>query len=180
MRWDRLFDDLEALADAERARERDGEVADRTRHERGQHDLQARMLANLGNDDVSLRLHAGIVTGRLVDVGPDWALVGSRGHSVVIALRAIRALTGLARGARIPTVVARSFTLNGVLRGVSRDRSGVEVVDLEGRSLTGTVESVGADHVEMVLHAADVPRRQEHLAGRVVVPLWSLGTVRRL
>ncbi|GAB3080747.1 hypothetical protein GCM10027053_51390 [Intrasporangium mesophilum] len=180
MRWDRLFDDLEAVAAAERSRERDGEVADRTRRERGQLDLQSRMLANLGNDAVSCRLHAGSVSGRLVDVGPDWALLESRGRSVVVALAAVRALTGLASGARIPTVVARSFSLAVVLRGVSRDRSRVEVVDLEGRSLVGTIDSVGADHIELVIHAADVPRRHEHLAGRVVVPLWSLGSVRRL
>jgi hypothetical protein len=180
MRWDRLFDDLEAIAAGERSRERDGEVADRTRRERGQLDLQSRMLANVGNDAVSCRLRAGSVSGRVVDVGPDWALVDARGHSVVVALAAVRAVMGLARGARIPTIVARSFSLAAVLRGVSRDRSRVEVVDLDGGSLIGTIESVGSDHIELVLHAADVPRRHEHLAGRVVVPLWSLGSVRRL
>jgi hypothetical protein len=180
LRWDRLFDDLEALSAGERGRQRASEVADRTRRERALLGLQARLLAHLGSDGVAFRLPAGDISGRLADVGPDWALLEVPGHSVVVALAAVRGVTGLASGACRPSVVARSITIGAVLRGTSRDRSRVEVVDVDGTALTGTIESVGSDHLEIVLHAADVPRRQQHLAGRVLVPLWSLATVRRL
>ena len=57
MRWERLFDDLEAQLELDERREQEAEVADRTRRERAQVDLQARLLANVGVT-VSLRLPA--------------------------------------------------------------------------------------------------------------------------
>ncbi len=75
MRWDRLFDDLEAQLALDDVRELETEVADRTRRERALIDVQTRLLANVGESHVGLRLPGRVVAGRLVDVGPDWALV---------------------------------------------------------------------------------------------------------
>ena len=184
LRWDRLFGDLEALAGAERARQRDTEIADRTRRERALLDLQARMLANVGKDGVSFRLAGEVlVTGRLVDVGPDWALVETGARPVVVALAAVHAITGLGKGARKPSIVARSFSLGAVLRAASRDRSLVELVDVSGSAATGTIESVGSDHLELASPSWEAPRREHRrdaVSARVLVPLWSLSTVRQL
>ena len=46
MRWDRLFDDLQAQMDAEGQRELDLEVSDRTRRERAQVGLHERFIAH--------------------------------------------------------------------------------------------------------------------------------------
>src|SRR3954471_17584736 len=116
MRWDRLFDDLEAQLAGEDARELEVEVADRVRRERALLDVHTRLLANLGATPAVLRLPGRVVTGRLVDVGPDWALVESAPERpVLVALLAVRGVSGLGPGARTPSVVAKRFGLGAAL-----------------------------------------------------------------
>ncbi|WP_147063069.1 hypothetical protein [Terrabacter aerolatus] len=181
MRWDRLFDDLEAQLALDDARELASEVADRTRRERALLDVHTRLLANVGSPRVALRLSGRVVAGRLADVGPDWALVETAPERpVLVALAAVRSVSGIAPGARTPSVVARRFGVGSALRAVSRDRAVVEVADMDGQVATGTIDVVGADHLELAEHAADETRRTANLTGRLLVPFWSLGSVRRL
>ena len=63
---------------------------------------------------------------------------------------------------------------------MSRDRAVVEVADVDGRPATGTIDVVGADHLELAEHAPDEPRRAANVTGRLLVPFWSLGSVRRI
>mgnify|MGYP000706935846 CR=1 FL=1 len=80
MRWDRLFDDLQAQMDAEGQRELDLEVSDRTRRERAQVGLHERLIAHRGLR-VELRLAAGVVvSGAVADAGSNWLLVDDPGH----------------------------------------------------------------------------------------------------
>jgi hypothetical protein len=181
MRWDRLFDDLAAQLAVDERRELEAEVADRTRRERALLDVHTRMLANVGATGLGLRLPGRAFIGRLVDVGPDWALVETApGRPCIVALAAVRGITGLAPGARTPSVVAKRFGLGAALRAVSRDRAVVELADVDGLVVTGTIDVVGADHLELAEHAADEPRRAANVIGRLVVPFWSLGSVRRV
>ncbi len=79
MRWDRLFDDLQAQLDADGQRELDLEVADRTRRERAQVGLHERFIAHSGQL-VELRLAAGVlISGTVADAGSDWLLIHDRG-----------------------------------------------------------------------------------------------------
>ena len=181
MRWDRLFDDLEAQLALDDVRGLEAEVADRTRRERALLDVHTRLLAHVDATHVGLRLRERVVAGRLVDVGPDWALVETApGRPVLVALAAVRAVSGLGPGARTPSVVARRFVLGAALRAVSRDRAVVEVVDVDGHPATGTVDVVGSDHLELAEHAPDETRRSANVTGRLLVPFWSLASVRRL
>lgn len=181
MRWDRLFDDLEAQLALDEVRELESEVADRTRRERAQLDLHTRLLANLDAPRAALRLSGRVVTGRLLDVGPDWALVETAPERpVLVALPAVRAVSGIGPGARTPSVVARRFGIGAALRAVSRDRAVVEVADVDGHLATGTIDVVGSDHLELAEHASDETRRTANVTGRLLVPFWSLGSVRRI
>jgi hypothetical protein len=186
MRWDRLFDDLEAQLGLENSRELAAEVADRTRRERALLNVHTRLLAQLepaGVDvaPVGLVLPRREVTGRLVDVGPDWALVEPPArHPVIVALAAVRAVTGLRPGARTPSVVAKRFGLGAALRAVARDRAVIELMDVDGRAVTGTIDVVGADHLELAEHPPDEVRRAANVTGVLLDPFWSLGSVRRL
>lgn len=181
MRWDRLFDDLEAQLALDEVREQDAEVADRTRRERALIDVHTRLLANVGSEGIGLRLRGRVVTGRLAEVGPDWALVeAAPGRPVLVALPAVRAVSGIGPGARTPSVVARRLGLASALRAVSRDRAVVEVCDVDGQAATGTVDVVGADHLLLAEHASDETRRSANVTGRLLVPFWSLASVRRL
>jgi prophage tail gpP-like protein len=77
-------------------------------------------------------------------------------------------------------VVAKRFGLGAALRAASRDRAVVELADVDGRLVTGTIDVVGADHLELAEHAADEARRSANVTGRLIVPFWSLGSVRRI
>jgi hypothetical protein len=177
MRWERLFEDLEAQVESEAIRVREAEVADRTRHERARIDLQSRLLAAVGGRPVTFRLPSAALDGVVQDVGPDWVLLetGSR-RSSLVATPAIQMVTGLAAGAVVPSVVARRFGLGSALRGISRDRSAVELVT-QGIRLVGTIDVVGSDHLEFAEHASDVPRRAANVTAVHVVPFWALESV---
>jgi hypothetical protein len=75
--------------------------------------------------------------------------------------------------------VARAFGVGHALRAISRDRAPVTLVDVTGAALTGTVDAVGVDFVEVAEHPLDVPRRPENLRGTRVVPFAAMALVRR-
>jgi len=181
MRWDRLFDDLQAQMDADGQRELDLEVSDRTRRERAQVGLRERLVAHRGMV-VELRLAAGVlVTGRVADAGSDWLLIdgdGDRGS--LVPFGSIVAINGLgvraAAGRSVTT--AKRFGLGYALRGLSRDRSVVSLTDIGGSVTTGTIDAVGADALDLSEHPADVARRAENIVARRVIPFSAIVVVR--
>ena len=92
----------------------------------------------------------------------------------------MRSITGLRPGAQEASLVGRRFTLGAALRGISRDRAVVDLVDVEGQVLTGTIDAVGADHLDLAEHAA---RRAASgpscCPDSHVIPIAALGAVRR-
>lgn len=178
MRWDDLFGDLGAQWEAEQRRELDSEVSDRTRRERGALGLYER-LAAAGTSRVGLTLRTGtVLDGQVADVGDGWVLLGVPGGAVsLVPFGGVTAVTGLsARAAGEPA--GRRFGLGYALRGLSRDRSVVSVVDVSGAQATGTIDAVGRDVLELAEHAADLPRRPENVTGRRLVPFDALVVVR--
>lgn len=181
MRWDELFDDLEARLAAEEQRDLEAEVADRTRRERALLGLQERLLASEGGPPVQLRVAGlGAVTGEVRGVGPDWVLVVERpGQPVLVTHAGLRSVTGLGGRAATVGAVAKAFGLGAALRAISRDRSAVEVVDLDGTRVPGTIDAVGRDLLDLAEHPADLPRRPEHVVGVRSIPFAALAAVRR-
>jgi hypothetical protein len=153
-------------------------VADRTRRERGAGGLYER-LAAAGPAVVGLTLRTGVVLmGRVADVGDGWVLVGVPGGAVsLVPFGGLTAVTGLsARAAGEP--MGRRFGLGYALRGLSRDRCVLTVMDIAGGQATGTIDAVGRDVIELSEHAADLPRRAENLTGRRLVPFDALVLLR--
>ena len=181
MRWERLFDDLQAQLDADGQRELHLEVSDRTRRERAQVGLHERLMAHRGLG-IDLRLLTGVlVSGTVADAGQDWLLIRERGdRGSLIPFGAVVAITGLGtRAAGGPDVsAAKRFGLGYALRGLSRDRSVVSLVDVSGLVTTGTVDAVGADALDLSEHPADVPRRAENVVARRVIPFTAIVVVR--
>mgnify|MGYP000140769926 CR=1 FL=1 len=181
MRWDRLFDDLQAQLDAEGQRERDLEVSDRTRRERAGVGLHERLIAHRGLG-VEVRLEAGHqVSGTVVDAGLDWLLVQDHGgRGSLVPFRAIVAIKGLgvraAAGQGVAT--AKRFGLGYALRGLSRNRSSVSLVDIGGSVTTGTIDAVGADALDLSEHPAGMARREENIVARRVIPFAAIVVVR--
>ncbi len=181
MRWERLFDDLEAQLAAEAALDLTAEVADRTRRERAMLGLHERLAGMRRAGQVTAEV-AGLGTVRAVvaDVGADWVLLGAGPErSILVPFAALRSLGGLAGRTSPATAVAKGFTLGAALRAVSRDRAVVTVIDADGRRRTGTIDAVGQDAMDLAEHPADLPRRLEHVSEVRTIPFAAIGAVQR-
>lgn len=184
MRWDGLFADLEAQAEALEIAERAAEVEERARAEFGRIRLLDRLRPGVGAA-VRLRCLAGTtVAGVLRRVGPDWLLVdeGAEREAVVVAA-ALLSVAGLPRVSAPPDsagVVESRLGLRHALRGIARDRSPVRVVDRSGATLDGTIDQLGADFVELAEHAAGELRRRADVRDVLALPLDALVVVRRV
>jgi len=181
MRWQQLFADLEAQLEAEEGRELALEVADRTRRERALVGVPERLLGHRGRP-LQLRLLGGqVLVGEVVDVGLDWCLLAETiGRSALVPISAVLTLSGLtgAVTAGSAATMARRFGFGHAARGLSRDRAVVALADIGGSTVTGTIDAVGADALELSEHASDLPRRPENVLGRRVVPFAAIASVR--
>jgi hypothetical protein len=184
VRWQQLFADLEAqFAEAATASER-AEEASRARFEMGAVGLSDRLRGALGHPLVVRCRGAGQVNGTLADTGPDWLLLeDDGGRDVLVASRAVLAVGGLGRETATtePSSVVRSrLDLRRAIRALARDRASVQVLLEDGATVSGTIDRVGADHVELAEHAADVARRSDAVVGVRAVVLDAIVLVRTL
>ncbi len=184
MRWQQLFADLQAEFEEAAAAEERAQVPSRSRAEVGGLRLVDRLGGAVGGQ-VSLRCRgAGEVAGRLTELGPDWVLLDDgAGREVLVALSAVVAVSGLVRATAAPapgSAVRAALDLRRALRGLARDRSAVSLVLDDGGVLTGTVDRVGVDFVELAEHAADEFRRPAAVRGVRAVVLSAVAVVRTL
>jgi hypothetical protein len=178
MRWERLFADLEAQLEAEERAAAEGEVVDLTRAERAHLALRDRLRAHV---DVALRWSftpGSVVEGTLVDVGADWVLVRVARAELLVPAEAVRFVEGLSRSAvEDGSQVARRWRFGLVLRGLARDRAVVEVRLRDGDAFIGTIDRVGADHLDLAIHPPDRPRREAAVITVRCIPLAAVGSV---
>lgn len=181
MRWQALFEDLEAQLAAHQAEDLQAEVADRTRREGALLRLVQRVRPSTGAP-VTVATDAGRVTGVLLEAGADWLLLEERpGGEVLVPLAAVLGITGVGTRTEAPASegeVARRLDLRWALRGLARSRAGVAVVLRDGSVLSGTLDRVGADHVDVAEHPPGEARRQAAVRQVRLVPLAAVSLVR--
>ena len=182
MRWEQLFADLEAQAARHEAAAEVAEAASRSRAEHGQVRLADRLRGALGQQ-LSLSCRGvGELAGRLLDVGGDWLLLADQqGREVLVAAGAVAAVAGLGAGTAPSSpegAVARRLDLRRAVRGLARDRAAVTVLLIDGSTLVGTVDRVGADSLELAEHPLDQPRRRGAVTSVRAVPLPAVVAVR--
>lgn len=183
MRWELLFADLEAQASALESAERSGEVDERARMELARIRLLDRLGPAVGLE-VRVRCPAGvIVAGTLVRTGSQWLLIDElAGRQALVALAVVMAVTGAGRLAAAPEsmgLVESRLGIRHALRGIARDRSAVRIDLVDGTGLDGTIDRVGADFLELALHAAGEYRRRVDVRDVAVVALSAIAVVRR-
>lgn len=191
MRWERFFDDLEEQLAAEWEAERAALESEAERLRLARVDLRARLagLAYETEEPVTLELAGGAaVEARIAAVGADWLAAPEAGDArrlLLVPLAAIRAVQAghgdLLRSARpLERVdrVAERVTFGLALRDLARRRVGVAVATGPDRTFTGTVDRVGADHLDLALHDAGAPRRAAEVRGYRMLPLAAVTWVR--
>lgn len=188
MRWERLFGDLEAHAEALASMQRGVDIADRSRIETSRLRLADR-LAGSDGADLQLRLAGGTsVSGQLRHSAPDWLLVtDASGAECLVFMAHVLSVSGLGRwsgpaGGGESSAAGRN--LHGVgqlLRALSVDRSTVTVHLLDGSAVSGTVDRVGADFLDVAVRDLgefdDVVRRCP--VGAMVVRRAAVSMIRR-
>jgi hypothetical protein len=182
VRWERLFDDVEAQLEAADRAELAGEVADRTRREVARLRLVDRLRASIGAD-LALRVAgAGALSGRLRRAGEGWLLLApDSGPPAFVLTAAVLTVDGLPAAALEPGSegpVRARLDVGHALRAVARDRSAVAVVLRDGSRLDGTLDRVGADFADLALHPAGEARREAAVRSVRAVSFEGMAVVR--
>lgn len=182
MRWQRLFDDLEAQAEAYAAAEFEAEVRDQARYETGRLRLVDRLRAAVGHPIDVGTLGAGRHVGRLERVGADWLMLAEHGGAcALVPCAAVTAVGGLGALSAVPGSegkVGARLDFRLALRGVARDRSQTQALLVDGSMVIGTFDRVGADYAEIAVHPPGEPRRAEGVHGVRTVSLNAFAIVR--
>lgn len=176
MRWQSLFDDIEAQLERQELADVESEVAERTRAERATVALAERLLAHHG-ETLRLGFAGGTVSGRVVDVAPQWVVVHDGRGDVLVPTAAVASVSGLGRATALPpSQVMRRLGLAHALRALSRDRAPVRIASVAG-IFTGTIDRVGADHLDLAEHPVDEVRRGPAVRSVVALGFGGLLTV---
>ncbi|ALJ21266.1 hypothetical protein [Microbacterium sp. No. 7] len=186
MRWDRFFEDLETQLDSEWEAERAALDSESERLRLAKLPLRERLVAAVGADAGADLVGAESVSGRVSAVGADWcALDGANAHATLVPLGAIVALTlthesllRSARAASAGSMLSQRMTFGFVARDLVRKRVPVAIVLTSGRTLTGTIDRAGADHLDVALHDVDAPRRGDAVNGHRMIPFAAIAAVR--
>jgi hypothetical protein len=180
MRWADLFADLEAQVQAEHDADHRAEVADRSRRELASIRLLDRLTGHLGRPvRVGLR-GVGPLDGRLTDAAEQWLLVeDASGRAALAPTAACLWVEGLGRSAVVPGEhsLARRLGLPAVLRTLAVQRIPLRIRLDDGAQVTGTIDRVHADHLDLADHAEDQQRRAHAVRSVRALPLAGLALV---
>lgn len=183
MRWDRLFDDLEAQASAEWEAERAALASESERVRLSRVALRDRLLV-LRETGAQVRASLCVgsgVEGPIAAVGADWFAV-DRGPTAVSVVP-FAALTGVqlphadllhSAAGRVGQALRERVDLGFVMRDLARRRVPVLVDLVAGGSLSGTVDRAGADHLDLAVHDLDSPRHPAAVTGFRMIPFGAL------
>lgn len=179
MRWSDLFADLEAQLQASDQAAMTAQVAEGTRRERALVSWADRAYTCI-SELLTVQTPAGPVRGVLQDIGSDWMLLEEQARgSAIVPFAAVLSVVGLSSRSDDARGFGRRFGIGVALRAIARDRGPVALLDRCGGVVTGTIDRVGSDHLDIAEHPADAVRRRSVVTGSRAVPFAALAIVRR-
>lgn len=200
MRFDRLFEDLEDQLASEWEAERAALDSEAERLRLSKTTLRERLIALSEGEAVAVDLREGTVQRGVVRaVGADFValrpehvtdLPGARGADALVVVQLVRIVAigivhvDLLRSARpaasaaTRSPLADRMTFGYVLRDAARRRRSARVALVSGAVHSGTIDRVGADHLDLALHDAGAPRRAAEVRGHRLVPFEGIAWVR--
>lgn len=176
-RFDALLAGIEAEAEAADAAALDADIAEVERAARAESRLLDRLRAQ---HQVSLEVvGGGMVSGVVAMVGRDVVVVAAEDGDWAIAAWGIAAVVNPAWGADLPRGASERLGLASVARSWARQRDVVRVVRMGAAPLDGTIDAVGADHLDLAEHDPGEPRHPDAVRRQVTIPLGSVSALRR-
>ena len=173
MRFELLFDDLAAQLDARLAADGAHEHAEEERLRAARTTLRERLESLVDDAPIRVRLADGSVIDVVPSaVGCDWVAGGlASGAEAIVPLASIASValdTAQLRTSRerMPRprpggALATKLGIGVLLRDLARRRVPLDVVSLsESAPLHGTVDRVGADHLDLAVHERGTARRE--------------------
>jgi hypothetical protein len=185
MRWDALFEDMEAQFASEHLLGLESEISERVRVEIAGIVVADRLRGAIGQKiDVTLR-SGTLVSGALSHVGSEWLVLNEGRHQWLVPVAAALTYQGLGRQTR----TSQSKTphrpgLASALRILARDRVELAVHLLAGmpeeRGMRGVIDRVGTDHFDLAVTLPGEVRRSGNVVSVATVPFQSLAALRSL
>ena len=186
MRWDHLFDDLAGQLEHELTAEEADLQKEEERLRLGRLGVRERIVAlKRTRDHALMEVAVTLRTGARIrlepmTVGRDWVagdIDGRDDAQAVVPFDAIESITlrdeqitpSLTPEEPKPDLSSR-LGLPFLLRDLCRRRVAVRI-DTVSSSLTGTIDRVGRDHLDLAEHDLDTPRRREVVRGVRLVRL---------
>lgn len=185
MRWNALFEDMEAqLAEAETLAF-ESEVSERSRADVALVGLSDRLRGTLGGT-IGVHLVSGSsFTGTLSHVGAESLVVDEPAHQVLVPFAAVSHYSGIGRIAvGEPSAVRTKVGLAGALRGLARDREPLAVLVAKGESgeqrIPGVIDRVGRDFIDLAVTPPGEARRASGILDVATVPFGALRALRSM
>ncbi|MGP9782837.1 hypothetical protein ACT3UQ_10295 [Glutamicibacter sp. AOP12-B1-11] len=177
MRWDSLFEDLEAQAEAQQAAQFREEVAESIRIERATEQMHERLL-RLQGSAITLKLAGEYeINARLGPIGREYFCLENEGKRWLVKNLALRSLEMNQIGSNL-TGRLSPVKFSTVVRGVLRDRQRTLAYDINGKPVAeGTLSQVGKDFLIIALHPRDDYARDRSITGYQLLPLDTVGWV---
>jgi hypothetical protein len=182
MRWDALFEDMEAQLAAGERLDFDAEVAERTRADAAAVELADRLRGSLGLR-IGIHLASGtLFEGVLSHVGSQSMVLDEPRHQMLIPQASAVRYTGLSRLAVTEhSTVRQRLGLASSLRALSRDRASLTVLVARGPAesvLHGVIDRVGHDFLDLALTQAGEDRRAANVRQAATIPFAALAGLR--
>jgi hypothetical protein len=176
-RFDALLAGIAAEMEAADAAALDADIAEVERAARAEARLLDRVRAQR---EVSLEIvDGGLVRGLVAAVGRDVVVLAADDGDWAVPAWGITAIINPIEGIERARSLSERLGLASVARSWARQRSLVRVMRVDGAPLDGTIDAVGADHLELAEHDPGEPRHPGAVRRQVMIPLGAISAIRR-